>query len=92
MPIQVDEHTETITRIMPLWKVLIHNDDVHTFDDVIEAIKKTFKFDFMKALKITEEVHETGVGLVQIEPKELAELHRDQLQTYGLSVTIEPEN
>ncbi len=80
----------TVTNI-PLYKVLLHNDDKNTMDHVIRALVNVFRFELPKCEQIMLEAHRNGVALCTIEPIEQAELHRDQLQSYSLIATIEPE-
>lgn len=92
MPATVTEDkTGTDSKIMPMYRVLVHNDDVNDMGHVMRALHETFKFDSEKCYKIMMEAHETGCALCKIEPMEPAELHRDQLQAFGLTATIEPE-
>jgi len=83
---------DTSKKLMPLYRVLLHNDDVNDMEHVIESIIEVFSFEFEKAIQIMTEAHETGVALCKIEPLELAELHKEQLQALSLTATIEPEN
>lgn len=45
-------------------RVLLFNDDWHTFDEVIEQIIKAINCSFKHAEKLTIEVHEKGKALV----------------------------
>jgi ATP-dependent Clp protease adaptor protein ClpS len=83
--------TSKETRLTPLHKVLLHNDDVNEMGHVMRALNETFKFEAEKCYEIMMEAHESGVALCKIEPLEVAELHQDQLQSFGLTATIEPE-
>jgi ATP-dependent Clp protease adaptor protein ClpS len=86
-----DHDTKKDVRQMPLYKVLLHNDDVNSMDHVIKALLEVFKFELQACIKIMMDAHETGVALAKIEPLETAELHQNQLQAFGLTATIEPE-
>jgi ATP-dependent Clp protease adaptor protein ClpS len=78
------------TRI-PLYKVLLHNDDVNTMEHVVTALLKVFNFERSLCERIMIEAHAHRVALCTVEPFETAELHRDQLRSYSLIATIEPE-
>lgn len=82
---------ERETVIMPLYKVLLHNDDKNTMDHVVKALRQVFKFSEDECIRIMIEAHENGVALCTVEPLEPAELHRDQLISFSLTATIEPE-
>ena len=87
----IESKPDTTTRLMPMWKILLHNDDVNDMNYVCHTICEIFHFEIPKAVAIMMEAHETGCALVEIEPLEIAELRRDQLQAKGLTATIEPE-
>lgn len=87
-----DVGTENKTRKMPLYRVLVHNDDVNSMDHVVGTLMRIFAFELPEAVKIMQEAHETGVALCKVEAMETAELHRDQLQAASLTATIEPED
>ncbi len=87
-PDAVLEHT---VANIPLYKVLLHNDDKNAMDHVIRALVNVFRFELPKCEQIMLEAHRNGVALCTVEPIEQAELHRDQLQSYSLIATIEPE-
>ena len=81
------EHTTHI----PLYRVLLHNDDVNTTMHVVRSLMRVFKFERHECERIMVEAHNTGLALCTIEPLEQAELHRDQLQAFSLVATIEAE-
>lgn len=81
---------------IPMFKVLLHNDDTTTMGFVLAVLVQIFRKDEQTAQKIMMEVHEKGVGLVVIEPYERAEFHHDQVVSlarprgFPLAVSIEP--
>lgn len=77
--------------VMPLYKVLLHNDDVNSMEHVVKALRQVFKFDEHECVRIMIEAHSNGIALCTVEPLEQAELHRDQLRAFSLVATIEPE-
>jgi ATP-dependent Clp protease adaptor protein ClpS len=77
-------------RPMPLWKVLLHNDDKNEFGFVIRTIMELTPLQLEDATLRTVEAHKTGVALLLTTHKERAELYRDQFQSKSLTVTIEP--
>jgi len=76
---------------IPRYKVLLHNDDMNTMEHVVKVLMRVFKFKQEICEVIMMEAHHKGVALCTIEPLEQAELHRDQLISYSLISTIEPE-
>lgn len=82
---------ETGKAHLPLYKVLLHNDDVNTMEHVLVVLIKVFRFNQARAARIMLEAHRTGMALCSVEPFEQAELHRDQLASFSLIATLEPE-
>lgn len=76
---------------IPLYKVLLHNDDHNTMEHVIKALMRVFNFELGMCERIMLEAHQNGVALCTVEPLEKAEHHRDQLSSFSLISTIEPE-
>ena len=86
------QDVEQLLRLLPKYRVLLHNDDDHAMDFVVEALLRTVPhLGVEDAIRIMLEAHLTGTGLVVICPKETAEFYRDKLESYGLISTIEPE-
>jgi ATP-dependent Clp protease adaptor protein ClpS len=85
------EKIQVKERYTPRFKVLLHNDDVHDMIYVSLSLQEIFKWEAQKALQTMLEAHKTGVALCVIEPQEVAELRQNQLQSKGLTSTIEPE-
>ncbi len=77
--------------LLPPWKVLLHNDEVHDMLYVVESLLKAVPLTVEEAIRIMLEAHETGTGLVIVCPQETAEYYQDRILTFGLHCTIEPE-
>ena len=75
---------------LPPYRVLLHNDDVNTFEHVILSIAKLTTLTTQEAVLKALEAHETGVALLLVTHQERAELYRDQFTSLHLTVTIEP--
>ena len=75
---------------LPPWKVLLHNDDKNYRDDVITTIVALTPLNKQDATLRVEEADKTGVALLLTTHKERAELYKEQFQSKGLTVTIEP--
>ncbi|MFZ4572972.1 MAG: ATP-dependent Clp protease adaptor ClpS [Phycisphaerales bacterium] len=75
---------------LPPFKVLLHNDDVNTFDHVIRAIVMLTPHDARRARQLTLEAHDTGLALLVVTHKERAELYAEQFRSLKLVVTVEP--
>eukprot|EP00184_Porphyridium_aerugineum_P006951 CAMPEP_0184693920 /NCGR_PEP_ID=MMETSP0313-20130426/2020_1 /TAXON_ID=2792 /ORGANISM="Porphyridium aerugineum, Strain SAG 1380-2" /LENGTH=192 /DNA_ID=CAMNT_0027152099 /DNA_START=128 /DNA_END=706 /DNA_ORIENTATION=- len=77
----------------PNWRVLLHNDDVHTFDYVTGSIVKVVKtVSRRKAHRITMQAHSHGIATVTTTWKALAEEYCKGLQMCGLTSSIAPDS
>ena len=92
---------ETRTRRLPPYNVILENDDYHSFEFVIEVLRKALGYSAERAYQLTEQAHTTGRAVVWTGPKEVAELKADQIATFHearsdgtklgpLGCTIEP--
>lgn len=92
-----ETNTETITRHMPRYKVLLHNDPKTTMDFVTHILMRFFEKDQVQAIKLMIQVHEQGFGLAGIYPLEHAEFRVEQTTSlartngFPLTLSIEPE-
>jgi ATP-dependent Clp protease adapter protein ClpS len=77
----------------PMWRLLLHNDDVHTWDYVIFAIVSVVKtVSRKKAHRITTTVHTMGSATVTITFKQQAKKYCLEMQKWGLTSSIAPES
>jgi ATP-dependent Clp protease adaptor protein ClpS len=89
--------SDSDTQTAPRWKVLLLNDDVTTFEFVIELLCSLFKKERAESVRLTHEIHETGSALITVTTFERAELYVEQVRSlarprgYPLTATIEPE-
>ena len=77
---------------MPLWKVLLHNDDKNEMVFVVQTIIELTHLNQHDAKERMLEAHKNGVSLLLVTSKERAELYVEQFHSKGLVVTIEPDN
>lgn len=87
---------------LPPHAVILHNDPINGFDFVIASLMKVFRYDMLRAFKLTTAAHLKGRSVVWSGHKELAELKAQQLTSRGadpvmkakgakpLRVTVEP--
>jgi ATP-dependent Clp protease adaptor protein ClpS len=73
------------------WKVILHNDDVNVFEDVVLVIRKLTSLTKRESILRTLEAHEKGAALLLVTHKERAELYVEQFASCGLTVTSEPD-
>jgi len=76
---------------LPLFRVVLHNDDVNTFEHVINSILKLTPLKPAEAVARTLEAHESGAALLLRTHKERAELYVEQFASLNLTVTCEPD-
>ncbi len=77
---------------LPLFKVLLHNDDVNSLDHVVDSVVELTPLSQQEATLAAMEADKTGLSLLMTTHKERAELYQEQLTSKSLTVTIEPEN
>lgn len=86
--------TQVITEpeLEPPYHVILHDDDVHTYDYVIEMLSVIFGHDEMLAYKMAREVDQSGRVIVVTCHKELAELRVEQIESYGADPRMKESN
>jgi ATP-dependent Clp protease adaptor protein ClpS len=89
-PVRKPAPPKRLPRKLPPFKVLLHNDDVNTFEHVIRSIVQLTTLTTKEALLRALEAHEAGVTLLLVTHQERAELYVEQFMSLSLSVTIEP--
>jgi ATP-dependent Clp protease adaptor protein ClpS len=75
------EREETRTRFLPPYNVIIENDDAHSFEFVMEVLRKVLGCTEQRAFQITQEAHTKGRAVIWSGPKEVAELKVEQVQS-----------
>jgi ATP-dependent Clp protease adaptor protein ClpS len=77
--------TETVERVdqVPLYRVVLLDDNDHTYDYVIEMLQKIFIFSLDQAYRHAEEVDRCGRTVVITCELPAAEFARDQIHSYG---------
>lgn len=78
-------------RALPLWRVLLHNDDVNHMDDVVMTLQKLTPLSKEDAVARVMEAQNSGVSLLLVTHQERAELYVEQFTSCKLTVTAEPE-
>ncbi|MFQ5421030.1 MAG: ATP-dependent Clp protease adaptor ClpS [Anaerolineae bacterium] len=90
-----DLHLESM--LEPLYRVIIHNDDVTPYDFVIIVLQRFFQLDPLEAEHVTFIAHSGGQAHVATLPlpeaqKRVGQAHfAASLEGYPLMFTIEPE-
>ncbi len=76
--------------LLPMFRVILHNDDVNEIAHVVETIVMLTPLRGQDAVEKTIEAHHTGCALLLVTHRERAELYVEQFQSRNLTVTIEP--
>lgn len=85
------------TELEPLWRVLIHNDDVTPMDFVVDILTNLFFVDGPRAIDIMLIAHTSGLAYVTTLPKTEAEKRVGKahfaasLEGFPLRFSLEPE-
>jgi ATP-dependent Clp protease adaptor protein ClpS len=88
---------ETQTELEPLYRVIIHNDDVTPMDFVVNVLTSIFMLSQPGALEVMLIAHYKGAAYVQTLPKVEAEKRINKahfaagLEGYPLHFSLEPE-
>jgi ATP-dependent Clp protease adaptor protein ClpS len=82
---------ETLKRLIPPYRVVLHNDDHNSMDYVVRAIQQCVpSVTSERAAEIMLQAHNHGHADVIVCPKETAEHYQHRLLSCGLTATIEP--
>jgi ATP-dependent Clp protease adaptor protein ClpS len=74
----------------PPYRVILHNDDRHSMDEVVLALIKSVPgINERKAILIMLQAHLHGRATVIVCPREQAEYYAERIGTYGITATIE---
>lgn len=88
---------EAKTELEPLYRIIIHNDDVTPMDFVVNVLTSIFMLSQPNSMEVMLTAHFNGEALVQILPKSEAEKRINKahfaagLEGYPLHFSIEPE-
>ena len=79
----IREKKKEKTKRQPPYNVVLLNDDDHSFEYVIDMLRKLFGHPPEKGYLMAWEVHTQGRVIVDTTSKERAELKRDQIHAFG---------
>lgn len=86
----VDFDPDLLAQLLPDYRVILHNDDVHAMDEVVLALLKSVPgLSTEQAVMLMYEAHSQGCATVMVCKRESAEYFADRLGTFGLTITIE---
>jgi len=85
---QYEEDVLVLDDIDEVYKLILHNDDIHTFDDVIEALIQICKHDPIQAEQCTMLVHFKGKCTVKTGSMEVLKPMHEKLIARSLTSEI----
>jgi ATP-dependent Clp protease adaptor protein ClpS len=95
--IKIEEDRQQKTAYEPLYRVIIHNDDVTPMDFVVHVLTSIFKLLPPDAVEVMYTAHYRGQAIVQILPRSEAESRINKahfaagLEGYPLHFSMEAE-
>jgi ATP-dependent Clp protease adaptor protein ClpS len=82
----------------PMYRVIYLNDNTTTMEFVVDSLIDFFDYSTETALKITEDIHESGQAIVAVLPYEIAEQKGVEVtmsarsQNYPLQIKLEADS
>jgi ATP-dependent Clp protease adaptor protein ClpS len=70
-------------------EVVLYNDDHNTMEFVVGCLMQVFAHTMELAVKIMIEAHEKGKAIAEVETESPARLHKEQLQSFGLTAEVQ---
>ncbi len=95
--VQTGADQQQETAYEPLYRVIIHNDDVTPMDFVVHVLTSIFMLPTPDAVRVMFTAHYRGAAVVQILPRSEAEKRINKahfaagLEGYPLHFSLEPE-
>jgi ATP-dependent Clp protease adaptor protein ClpS len=95
--VRVGEDRQQETAYEPLYRVIIHNDDVTPMDFVVQVLRSIFMLPVPDAIRVMYSAHYRGEAVVQVLPRSEAEKRINKahfaagLEGYPLHFSMEPE-
>ena len=94
---KVETDTTTKQKVSPFWKIILWNDDYHSYEFVIKMVMTIFRKTEDEAFGVAFEVDKTGSAVVATCNKERAELYLQQVSSMHegklgpLNCSMEPD-
>ena len=83
-----DEDIDAFFELEDLWAVIVWNDDVTTFQTVIQAFVEIFGHTVERADKLAWQIHRTGKAVAAVRPKDEAEAAVHALHLRKISASL----
>ena len=89
-PPQVEDEVDVRRRLLPPYKVILHNDDLNSMGFVMAVLRKVFGYTEERCWELMLEAHEKGRSVVWVGALEVAELKADQIRSCGADPAAKP--
>jgi ATP-dependent Clp protease adaptor protein ClpS len=76
-----EEAEEVRTRFLPPYNVILENDDHHSFEFVVDVLRKVLACTQQRAVQLTLEAHTKNRAVIWTGSKEVAELKVEQVRS-----------
>ncbi len=76
---------------LPPYKLLLHNDEFNTMDEVVIRIVKLTPLSAAQAINKMLEAHRSGTAILLVTHKERGELYVQQFASARISTSLEPD-
>ncbi|HEV2121435.1 MAG TPA: ATP-dependent Clp protease adaptor ClpS [Chloroflexota bacterium] len=87
-----DFDPDVLRRLFPPHKVVVHNNDFNTYEEVTRILVKAVPgMTRARAYSLAHEIDTTGAAVPYVGPKERAEAIAAVIRTIGIKVTVEPD-
>jgi ATP-dependent Clp protease adaptor protein ClpS len=84
-----DVDLDTFFETEDLWAVIVWNDDVTTFQTVIQAFVEIFNHSVERADQLAWKIHRTGKAVAAVRPKDEAEAAVRDLHRRKISASLD---
>ncbi len=84
-------HSKPKSRQLPPYKVILHNDEVNTMEDVVRAILMITPLNPAHAIQRMREAHVSGTAVLLVTHKERGELYVGQFASLKITTTLEAD-
>jgi ATP-dependent Clp protease adaptor protein ClpS len=88
LPDLADADIDAFFETEDLWAVIVWNDDVTTFQTVIQAFVEIFGHTVERADELAQRIHRTGKAVAAVRPKNEAEAAVEALHLRKIQATL----
>jgi ATP-dependent Clp protease adaptor protein ClpS len=88
LPVLADEDVDAFFECEDLWAVIVWNDDVTTFQTVIQAFVEILGHTVERADQLAWKIHRTGKAVAAVRPKDEAEAAVHALHLRKISASL----